>query len=210
MVFRPQKTEDRGMGFWSRSSTVLNFPSKLPLWKKSEREPHLISPTAHHPCTPISTTPFSFSFWTPFRIQMCITLCLCLSTALNVSVPLHLSPCTVGQFCPTSVSLVLVSVYLTQNSFLREQRCQLYFTRWSLLVNNNKKCAKGAVGGRDLVSLTGSLGFPVWSVAALLSSCPFPCHHITLYFHLAHTPPTTLRRAEGTCWSLPSPKGTTS
>lgn len=120
-----QKTE-----VWASGRGVQQYPISPPsslYEQKSEREPHLISPTTHHPCTPISTTPFSF--WTPFRIQMCITLCLCLSTALNVSVPLHLSPCTVGQFCPTSVSLVLVSVYLTQNSFLREQRCQLYFTR---------------------------------------------------------------------------------
>lgn len=202
MVFRPQKTEDRGMGFWSRSSTVPNFPSVLPLWTKIWKRgssdftnsSSSLHPYFNHPLLildPLQDT----------EVHHSVSQCLCPSA----SVSLHCWS-VLPHVCVSCPCLCLPH---TQNSFLREQRCQLYFTRWPLLVNNNKKCAKGAVGGRDLVSRTGSSGFPVWSVAALLSSCPFPCHHITLYFHPAHTPPTTLRRAEGTCWSLPSPKGTT-
>lgn len=173
--------------------------------KNLKREPHLISPTAHHPCTCFIHLLLNLD--SPLRRQMCITSCLCLPAALclcpSASVSLHWWPAFPQASCPCLLS---TSVHLTQNSFLREKRCQLYFTRWPLLISHNWKCAKGASEGRDLVSRNKKLGISglVYCTSSPILPVSFSPRHTVL--RPAHSSPNTLRWAEGTCWSLPSPK----
>lgn len=175
MVFRPQKTEDRGMGFWSRSSTVPNFPSVLPLWTKIWKRgssdftnsSSSLHPYFNHPLLildPLQDT----------EVHHSVSQCLCPSA----SVSLHCWS-VLPHVCVSCPCLCLPH---TQNSFLREQRCQLYFTRWPLLVNNNKKCAKGAVGGRDLVSRNRKLGVSglVCCSSSLILPISLSPHHVVL------------------------------
>lgn len=117
--------------------------------------------------------------------------CLCTSASL--------SACTISfALCLYLLSLCMsLSLYLClpHPEFLSGGRRGANYTIPGdlSLLTIIKKCAKWALGGKDLVSLvlTSNLGFLIWSIAALLSSCPLLSHYNTLHFHLACTPCTT-------------------
>lgn len=79
------------------------FPFSPLYEQKSERDPHLVSPTAHHPCTYlIHTLRYGCA---SFSAHLAVV-------TLTVSVPFHC------QFCPMSVSCPCVSIYHSLSLYL--------------------------------------------------------------------------------------------
>lgn len=175
-----------------------------PLWTKIWKESLIWFHQQHIIPAPASST--CFSIWIPHSGDRCVYYsCLCLPAALclcpSASVSLHWWPAFPQASCPCLLS----TVHLTQNSFLREKRCQLYF--WGDLSSSaiTENVPKGHQKEETWFHVTRNWDF--WFGLLHLFSPPtrflFSRHTV---LRPAHSSPNTLRWAEGTCWSLPSPK----
>lgn len=190
MVIRQQEREDRSVGFWPRSWTVPHFPSEPPLWTKICREPHLISPTAHHTCTcfihlllnldpPSGDRCVLLPASVSQQLSLSLSLCICL-LALMASLPLCI------------LSLSALYLYLPHSEFLSQKKevPTIPYNVTSPHQPQLKMCQRGIRRKRDLISRNKKLGISGWSTASLLSSYPFPFHHTALYFYLHTALPT--------------------
>lgn len=193
MVIRQQEREDRSVGFWPRSWTVPNFPSEPPLWTKICREPHLISPTAHHTCTcfihlllnldpPSGDRCVSLPASVSQQLSLSLSLCICL-LALMASLPLCI------------LSLSALYLYLPHSEFLSKKKevPTIPYKVTSPHQPQLKMCQRGIRRKRDLISRNKKLGISglVYCISSLILPISFSPHCIVLL--PAHSSPNTLR-----------------